>query len=609
MRILHLLSQTELTGAETYAAQLVSMQERDGHQVQVISDKLHIPFKGKFHSMSVSTSSFWKRMKNIWTLRKFLKAENIQVIHCHSRGAVRHAYWARIGRPVALVTSLHGEQHFSWSKKVLHLYGEILIAVCENIKSSMSYKFGTLSSTIRVIRNPVQSPGTLTDKKQSPSLALAGRSSGPKGLHFQNLGLRYFKTWLSEIPNLKISIYAPHPERFSSPFQNHIEELNQIFPGQITLHGQIPKLAMRLKEYDLVIGSGRIAIEAILNKTALIAMGEHETRGLVNSQTYQKCLESNFGDIGNGIDQSLIDYDSVSHAVLDFFALPRPSQDQLERLAHQTEKDFSPENIHQQILEAYKAACFKRHYPKWIPVLMYHKVPDQELESRHRIFVTKENFKNHLQFFKKMGFTSLHFKDLTKFWDQEIPMSRFPKKPLILTFDDGYKDNLTTAQPLLKEMGFKATIFLLADHSIQENTWDADTGEKPHELMNLAEKKELDPQVFEVGSHGYHHWHLTEHKREAYQEMTLSKTILESDLKQPVVSFAYPYGSTDSELAEICQQAGYRFAVNTDQGGLHLADQPHSLFRVNIFPEETSWSLRKKTSPWYRKYFYKKRGR
>lgn len=611
MRILHLLSQTELTGAETYAAQLVLLQDRDGHQVQVISDKLHIPFKGSFHSMSIATSSFWQRMRNIWALRQFLRLENIQVIHCHSRGAVRHAYWARIGLPIGLVTSLHGEQHFSWSKKILHLYGEILIAVCENIKISMNKKFGTEGSAIRVIRNPVQ----LTHSNSSPHpgslprLALAGRSSGPKGLHFQNLGLQYFKTWLQEIPGLQISIFAPRPENFSQEFHSHLKDLNNLFPNQVQLHGHIPNLAEKLKEQDLVIGSGRIAIETLLNKTSLIAMGENCSHGLVNSSNYSRALESNFGDIGDGSEKNHVDYQSVSENVLSFFKSPKSSDESLTTLANWTTKDFSPEMIHQQIIEVYKGACFKRYYPKWVPILMYHKIPDQDLETRHRIFVTKENFKKHLAFFRKNHFTTLHFKDLLKFWDQELPMSQFPKKPLILTFDDGYKDNLTTAQPMMKEAGMKATIFLLADHAILENTWDADTGEKPHELMSLSEKRQLDPSVFEIGSHGYHHWHLTEHKDEALKEMSLSKSILEKDLKASVVSFAYPFGSTDLELAETCFQAGYRFAVNTDQGGLHLADQPYYLFRVNIFPEESSWSLRKKTSTWYRRYFYKKRGR
>jgi hypothetical protein len=54
---------------------------------------------------------------------------------------------------------------------------------------------------------------------------------------------------------------------------------------------------------------------------------------------------------------------------------------------------------------------------------------------------------------------------------------------------------------------------------------------------------------------------------------------------------------------------GYDFAVNTDSGGLHHEENPYAIFRINIFPEDGPAQLRKKTSSWYRKYFYLKRGR
>lgn len=607
MRILHLLSQTELTGAEVYAAQLTRLQVKDQHQVFVISDRIHVPFETQYLSLPISTKSFWQRMKNILQIRSFLKDQSIDVIHCHSRGAVRHAFWARMGLPIGLTTTLHGEQHPSFSKKWLHIYGEVLIAICENIKLAMISNFKTPESIIRVIRNPVDTFQISRSPRSSPHLAMAGRSSGPKGFNFEQVGLQSFRTWLEQIPNLKISIIASQPERFSADFKDLVEQLNKQYPGQIIFEGHVSNLRGNLTTYDLVIGSGRIAIEALLSKIQLLSMGEYCTHGLINISNYSEALKTNFGDIGPGAQRSRVDFQKVSDEVLKYFKT-KPLDDS-EALFTKALRDFSDQTVHQKILEVYKGAIFKRRHPKWIPILMYHKVPDQELQSKHRIFVTKENFRNHLSFFKSKGFQTLTFKDFLAFWDLQKPMSLFPKKPLFLTFDDGYKDNLTNVQPLLKEMQMKATIFLLAEHSITQNTWDADTGETPSELMTFEEKKRLDQDCFEIGSHGFHHLHLTEHRDKALQEMSSSKKQLETDFNSTVISFAYPFGSTDLDLAEMCFQAGYRFAVNTDQGGLHLGDNPQFLFRVNIFPEENRWSLRKKTSPWYRNYFFKKRGR
>ena len=59
------------------------------------------------------------------------------------------------------------------------------------------------------------------------------------------------------------------------------------------------------------------------------------------------------------------------------------------------------------ILNIYKDAIFRKRASKWIPILMYHKVPEQNLDSQHRIFISKKNFETHLLFFKTRGFQTV----------------------------------------------------------------------------------------------------------------------------------------------------------------------------------------------------------
>lgn len=612
MRILHLLSQTELTGAEVYAQTLIEMQVRDGHQVFVISDRMHVPLPIQVTSLPISTSRFFQRLSSIRKIRKFLQAQNIDVIHCHSRGAVRHAHWARLGLPVAQVTTLHGRQHFSWSKRLMNLYGEISIAICENVKTAMVRDFHMSESPIRVIRNPI-SPGPVTNplaKHDSIHIALIGRSSGPKGRRFEEIAQACFEKWLQLKPDLRITIVVPKPEDFSAKFRSHLHTLQQRYPNAIELKGHIPDLRSHLPSFDLVLASGRIAMECLFSQIPVLAIGEFHSHGILKPSRLCEALTSNFGDIGSAETEIPLRLEDISKEVSEFLSGQRPPKSDLEVLRKRAEVEFSARLIHEDVLEAYRAAVFKRHVPHWIPALMYHKVPEANLETRHRIFVTKENFRKHLQFFRSRGFQSLTFQDLTQFWTGKRDYKEFPRKPLLLTFDDGYKDNLENAQSLLKEFGFRATIFLLADHSIIENTWDAGTGEEPSKLMTFEEKRKLDPEVWEIGSHGFHHLHLPKvSESEAWKELQESKLALKRDLQHPVYSFAYPFGSTNSQIAKMTQEAGYKFAVNTDQGGLHLADQPHSIFRVNVFPEDEGFELWKKTSSWYRRYFYRKRGR
>jgi peptidoglycan/xylan/chitin deacetylase (PgdA/CDA1 family) len=93
----------------------------------------------------------------------------------------------------------------------------------------------------------------------------------------------------------------------------------------------------------------------------------------------------------------------------------------------------------------------------------------------------------------------------------------------------------------------------------------------------------------------------------AANEIIQSKAALESRLGIEMLSFAYPYGDLNADTKSLVQQAGFRFAVSTDTGGLHLEDDRMQIFRVNMFPHETASSLFKKTASWYRKYYRWKR--
>jgi peptidoglycan/xylan/chitin deacetylase (PgdA/CDA1 family) len=239
---------------------------------------------------------------------------------------------------------------------------------------------------------------------------------------------------------------------------------------------------------------------------------------------------------------------------------------------------------------------------------MYHKIPQQEINSQHKIFVTAENFEKHLQFYKKKGFTTLTFSELALYRKALVSFKYFPKKPLVLTFDDGYRDNLETASPLLRKYGFKAQLFLLADNKINSNVWDASGDEPAHEIMSQDERQKWKTSAYEIGSHGFRHQKITEFSlEEAQKELTQSKISLEDEFKIPVTSFAFTYGTTRPEGAELAQRAGYDYALNTDTGGMLMEEEPYSIFRVNIFPNETKSSLYKKTAKWYRRYYKFKR--
>src|ERR1700677_3401771 len=107
MRILHLLSQTQPTGAEAYAITVANWMTDQGHEVFIISDKIHTKTRQTYVSLAVHPNALHIRLKSTFFLRDFLKEHDIQLIHCHSRAASRLAYWATRGTSVAVVSTIH----------------------------------------------------------------------------------------------------------------------------------------------------------------------------------------------------------------------------------------------------------------------------------------------------------------------------------------------------------------------------------------------------------------------------------------------------------------------------------------------------------------------
>jgi len=191
------------------------------------------------------------------------------------------------------------------------------------------------------------------------------------------------------------------------------------------------------------------------------------------------------------------------------------------------------------------------------------------------------------------------------------------KKQLVLTFDDGYRNNYLYAYPILKEFGLRATIFIVHDF-IDKNIftwWDrlefanvranikklrilpADAIEKEvHKHTGLSAANHKPPEydfmswkevkqsadIFDIGSHTLTHPCLTESSyKEAATEVVESKKKIEDILDRPVVSFAYPYGESNEDVFHLVETAGYRCAVLSEKGNNKNRD-PFQLRRRDI---------------------------
>src|ERR1051325_2195833 len=103
--------------------------------------------------------------------------------------------------------------------------------------------------------------------------------------------------------------------------------------------------------------------------------------------------------------------------------------------------------------------------PANIKVFMYHRiVDDARLSDSQWTCLHIKDFRKHLELIDRWGFTTVTFNDYRLFLMGELNL---PKKPIILTFDDGYLETYRLAYPALQEFGMKAVVFVIADQSIK----------------------------------------------------------------------------------------------------------------------------------------------
>jgi peptidoglycan/xylan/chitin deacetylase (PgdA/CDA1 family) len=207
-----------------------------------------------------------------------------------------------------------------------------------------------------------------------------------------------------------------------------------------------------------------------------------------------------------------------------------------------------------------------KHNDKGIPIVMYHSIGYEEGNPAR---VTKENFREQMKYLKDNDYITLTLNDAYDFFVNNKPV---PEKSIVITFDDGYVDNYIDAFPILKEFGFKATIFVITD-----------LVDKDPSYMTSSQLKEMQANEIDIESHTVYHEHLKELSYEkVVQTLKKSKDFLEQTLNKQIKYLAYPYGEYSKETLKAVAEVGYTLAVTTDGRWSDKADGILTLDRVFI---------------------------
>jgi peptidoglycan/xylan/chitin deacetylase (PgdA/CDA1 family) len=205
-----------------------------------------------------------------------------------------------------------------------------------------------------------------------------------------------------------------------------------------------------------------------------------------------------------------------------------------------------------------------------LPTLMYHHVQDPKVAADKKqtsLTVNTDIFRQQMQYLKDKGYSTRTVNDLIDFFNNGVAI---PGKSILITFDDGYDDYYLNALPILKEMGFTATMFV------------------PTGLVNNPGYLSWDQIGSAAGQGTFFANHTWSHKNVQVagnvmtSEITTADTQLsEKGLNNPKV-FAYPYGLTSNNAEKLLTQLGYQLAFTTVPGSTLCKAKHFDLPRVRI---------------------------
>jgi peptidoglycan/xylan/chitin deacetylase (PgdA/CDA1 family) len=191
----------------------------------------------------------------------------------------------------------------------------------------------------------------------------------------------------------------------------------------------------------------------------------------------------------------------------------------------------------------------------------------------------------HIALLRRRGYRFATAGELATEWQGPVP----PPGIAVLTFDDGWRDGLTTAAPLLARLGLRATFFVCPDGFGNHVPWLGDAGV----IMTEDEARQLHEAGMELGSHTLSHRAVRElSDGDLRHEMVASREAVEAITGEPCLTLAYPSGNHDRRVERAAADAGYQLAFATKSDSWRKFAVPRVGAPPNAPPEKLIEKLR-----------------
>ncbi len=223
-----------------------------------------------------------------------------------------------------------------------------------------------------------------------------------------------------------------------------------------------------------------------------------------------------------------------------------------------------------------------------VPILAYHDVSPEPHPRFRRYTVTVRQFASQMRWLSAGGYQTVDMDTLVHARTAGGPL---PRRPVLITFDDGFQGCADHAVPVLRTHGFTAVFFLVAGFVGQTSQWMAGQGVQLP-LMSWATVRALANAGFHCGVHSVTHPRLTAldpARRRA--ELVDARRRLEDELGRPARHFAYPFGDHDAAVRASAADAGYVTACSTRPGLSGVDDDLLALPRLTVHGHDSRFEL------------------
>ena len=217
-----------------------------------------------------------------------------------------------------------------------------------------------------------------------------------------------------------------------------------------------------------------------------------------------------------------------------------------------------------------------------LPILMYHHVgdlPDNASPTRKDLTVSPADFETQIKWLKEQGYESISLNQLALFSQNKFAL---PKKPVVITFDDGYLDVFLNAIPILQKYGFAGSFAIITNYPGNSQ------GDNFYASWRQIAQAQQDGM--EITCHTQNHFDGTNKKFTPdyiFQNLSGCRQDIKNHLGFETQILVYPYGHYNSEYIAQATKAGFIMGVTVHEGNVVNLDDLMQLPRIRVHGRET----------------------